>query len=394
MGLVLQPLIEASVQAARGAGLDVRAPALLHVSRVLTTQENVEGRRLFDEAVELVTDLDPRSARCLADRVLLIAAAAHPSRVRELVNHDPIMSTHGRMSQVIQTMLKHGHVREAAGYITDPANAHEYPYETVPLVLRQYTNDEQQCVKIVRAAVAAWRRSPVYGFFRVFASHWTMLPPEEARQILGEMLAFVAAQPDQHFHASIATDNNGVEFTSEQNFHLFELLPVLCRLEPDTAKSLCESRPQLAKAAARFPLGQESVIAEQRAASRPVGQGRGYITGGNPKDFPMYELVEAERAGDPEPFFEYAQRLYEEDAKPEDPNLAPRECWPSTQQFRRAFHIAGKERGDRAVELLERAPDGAVRLFSQIALAGALSGLPELRFSYAIFRLSVMHHCT
>ena len=112
---MLQQLIEASVQAARGAGLDVRAPPLLHVSRVLTTQDHVAGRRLFDEAVELVNDLDPRSARCVADRILLIAAAAHPSRVRELVNPDPAMSIRPRMGQVMQTMLMHGHVGEAAG---------------------------------------------------------------------------------------------------------------------------------------------------------------------------------------------------------------------------------------------------------------------------------------
>ena len=78
--------------------------------------------------------------------------------------------------------------------------------------------------------------------------------------------------------------------------------------------------------------------------------------------------------------------LARNEAKPEDPNLAPRECWQSTQQFRRALHIAGKERGDRAVDLLERVSDDAVRLFSQITLAGALSRLPELRFSYSILR--------
>jgi hypothetical protein len=100
----------------------------------------------------------------------------------------------------------------------------------------------------------------------------------------------------------------------------------------------------------------------------------------------MRELIEAERAGEIEPFFVHASRLYSEDSNPASSNRAPRECWPSTQLFRRAFHMAGTARGTAAIALLDRVPDEDLRLFSTITLAAALSGLPEMRLSQSTFR--------
>jgi hypothetical protein len=381
---MVEQLIAETVQAARMAALEVRAPALLHASRVLTTQDRAEADRVFNEALALMPNLDPRSMRCFGDRVLLIAAAAQPSRFRELVKaYPPLPMLHG-MDHVLQTMVDHGHVRAAAEYLAQPVNTDDYPYGTVPLILQQYAEDQQQSLDIMRSAAAAWRRSPVYDFFRLFAAQWKILPPEEARGILQELLAFVAAQPDRSIHARIGMD---VEFTSEQDFRRFELLPVLGRLEPETVRSLSESRPQFAKGVARFPLGLESVMTERRPAPAPAGGARGYVMAGNPKDFPMmHRLMEAERAGELGPFFEHALRLYAEDSDPDNPNLVPRECWPSTQQFRRAFDLAGRVRGETAVELFDRVPDGDLLLFSQIALAAALRGLPELRLSQSTSR--------
>ena len=71
-------LIKEATLAAHSSGLYVYAPALLHISRVLTIQDHSEANRLFDEAVQLIADLDPQSVRCFTDYALLIGAALRP----------------------------------------------------------------------------------------------------------------------------------------------------------------------------------------------------------------------------------------------------------------------------------------------------------------------------
>ena len=48
-----------------------------------------------------------------------------------------------------------------------------------------------------------------------------------------------------------------------------------------------------------------------------------------------------------EPFDE-ALRLYARDTDPANPNLAPRECWPSAMEFRNILYKAGQHEGHAA----------------------------------------------
>jgi hypothetical protein len=70
---------------------------------------------------------------------------------------------------------------------------------------------------------------------------------------------------------------------------------------------------------------------------------------------------------------------YREDTDRSRPNQAPRECWPSTSAFRTILYGAGKRLGRDAAIYLDRIPAADLRLFAQIELAAALTGLPELR---------------
>ena len=71
-----------------------------------------------------------------------------------------------------------------------------------------------------------------------------------------------------------------------------------------------------------------------------------------------------------------ASRLYAEDTDAESPNASPRECWPSTQEFRNALFRAGKSYGRKASSYLDRIKDPDLRLFAEIDFIAALAGLP------------------
>ena len=77
--------------------------------------------------------------------------------------------------------------------------------------------------------------------------------------------------------------------------------------------------------------------------------------------------------------FQLALRLCAEDSACEDhPHWLPRECWRSTQEFRKILYKAGQYEGRAAVRHLDRIPDPALRLFAHIEMVAALVGLPQI----------------
>ncbi len=90
-------------------------------------------------------------------------------------------------------------------------------------------------------------------------------------------------------------------------------------------------------------------------------------TGGSPEDFPYFEsLHQSSLDGDFGPPFEYALKKYRKDSNPKDPNLAPREFWPSTLAYRNILYRAGKRLGQDASAYLGAVPDSDLRLFAHI----------------------------
>lgn len=119
---------------------------------------------------------------------------------------------------------------------------------------------------------------------------------------------------------------------------------------------------------------------ESRQRDAPSTGEAGRIMMGSPEDFPYLEsLHRSQLDGDFGPPLEYALKKYRHDSNPKDPNLAPREFWPSTSAYRSILYHAGKRLGRDASAYLERVPDDDLRLFAHIELAAALAGLPEFR---------------
>ncbi len=116
----------------------------------------------------------------------------------------------------------------------------------------------------------------------------------------------------------------------------------------------------------------------RRRESPPVCEGGGVL--GSPKDFPyLRSLSQSSLKGDFSPPLDYALEEYHRDSNPQDPNLAPRDLWPSTSAYRSILYEAGKRLGQDATANLESVPDKDLRLFAQIELAAALTGLPQFR---------------
>jgi hypothetical protein len=214
----------------------------------------------------------------------------------------------------------------------------------------------------------------------LFVSQWKELSTDEARTVVGEIVRARLEQPDQPINAAY-DEARSIEITSYRQHTFFQLLHVLRQLDNSLAESLIASHEQLAAAARRFPNGTESVNAELEERRKQTGEGRGfgYVGAGNPRDFPYaLVLMQATSDGDFDTPITYALEKYQDDTDPGNPNLVPKEFWPSTGSFRQILYAAGKRLGEDATRYLDRIADGDLRLFAQIELIAAIAGLPEL----------------
>jgi hypothetical protein len=299
------------------------------------------------------------------------------------------------LSNIILVMLDHGHLEKAIGYLIGPMKPGEFPFRVAGNVMEKCHDATR--LQIFRVAIRNWIQRPVpgrglpmdrtdgtHGFLNLFAYRWQLLPPDEATVLTQEIVASILRDSDTTTHARIGSEN-GVAFSSRQDYELFLLLNVLRELMPDLLDSLLKTHDQLAAGARRFPLGLKSLTAEQRPPDA-TPKGQSFILVGNPADFAaMRAKRQAETEANFEPHFQEAARLYAEDADAQGPNSSPRECWPSTQEYRNAMFRAGKSEGRRAGSYLDRITDPDLRLLAEIEFIAALAGLPQFAGSRRVF---------
>ena len=148
-------------------------------------------------------------------------------------------------------------------------------------------------------------------------------------------------------------------------------MPALQCLEPKLTQRILKDYPQLAAAAKRFPMGMQSVHEVVRKFDLARDDA---MMIGHSEVMPMSEAL----ATDFDVAFREAYDRYARDSDREDPNEAPKECWPSAWEFRNILFKAGQHQGLSAEKYLDRIPDPDLRLFAQIELCAAVEGLPQI----------------
>jgi hypothetical protein len=379
----------------------IKAAALLHIARVLTQFDRERAVCVLDEGLSLARTLPERDQQIILGEAVFLAASIDPERAMHLLQEGLTNVPHPRpLANLILVMLDHGHLEKAIGYLIGPMKAGEFPFSVVGNAMEKCPDDATR-LQIFRVAIRSWIQRPVpqmgpptdHGFLHLFSGKWQLLPRDEATVLTQEIVASILRNPDATTHARIGSEN-GVAFTSSQDHELFVIVNVLRELIPDVLDSLLKTHDQLAAGARRFPLGLESLKAELRPPdAKSKAQTFSFAFAGNPADFAaMRAKMQAEIEANFEPHFQEASRLYAEDADAESPNASPRECWPSTQEFRDAMFRAGRSYGRKASSYLDRITDPDLRLFAEIEFIAALAGLPQFAGSRRVFHLHAMSH--
>jgi hypothetical protein len=380
-----EDLLTSALSQAERSDAPVRAAALMRIARVQTVLAPAEARRTFERGLQEMRLLPPSQPDfLLQEQARILAAAVDPDLLSSIPPTERARH-HFEPERLAQTMLEHGHVEQAYAFVLGHSDDSTFPFGMAPMLM-QRVDEESRKLALLRRALKAWRAAPTAHsqFLWVFQTQWKTLPPHEALEVVREIVRYTLEQPEFDGHGTYDAEG-AVQIHSGRENNLFQILHVLRRLDPDLAAQLMAGHSQLAAAAIRFPYGMESVQEEGEARRRAAGgaaSGGGFIMSGSRRDFAYMEsLMQAKRGGEFAAPIEHALERYREDAAPDDPNLAPREFWPSTSAFRSILYAAGVRLGVGAAALLDRIPDADVRLFAQIELAAALAALPEVRGS-------------
>jgi hypothetical protein len=374
-----QVLLTACEQAERSEPA-VCAAALMHVARVLARSDEAAAEQLLERGITLAKDLDGQAARLLLSNAIYLAAAVSAKHAL------PLYAEHGRTFEggvvsLVNVMVQHGHLGDAIAYLSDPLPGDRFPLHFVNNLAAECHDDDTRR-KLLELAIHEWRnpaprdRGPEEhfagrAFTGFFGRYWNLLPREMAAPLLRELVDRVLDMKSELREHTLTQNPEDPKLSSDQEFQLFILIPALQHLEPDLARSVLEARTQLAAAVKRFPLGMRSVW-EGQSKYDPARDDLVMI--GDSDLMPIAEAL----ATDFEAAFRHADKSFANDNDVEHPNGAPKECWPSTSEFRHILFKAGQHQGLAAVKHLDRIPDPDLRLFAQIELCAAIAGLPQL----------------
>lgn len=382
-----QQLLAAAREQAEHSEPAVRAAALLHIARVLARSDQPGAEKMLERALSLANALDTYPASLLLDNAVYLAAAVSPGIALQLYAErrkpDPFG---GFVIGLVNAMAQHGHLEEAIDYFKHSLPGDRFPLSFVNNLDRECGHDATR-LKLLRAAIQEWkRRTPgdpdseedfaESAFISFFGRCWSLLPPEEARPVLREVFDWSLASKNEPCAFPLTENPQDPVLPSERERLLFTLIPALQAHEPDRALTVLRDHPQLAAAVDRFPLGMESVREEQPRFNPATDDS---MLLGHSKVIPMTEAL----ATDFEAAFHEADKQYGRDSDPAYPNEAPKECWPSTWEFRNILFKAGQHLGLAAAKYLDRIPNADLRLFAQIELCAALEKLPQIAGSIA-----------
>ena len=389
---MLQQLLLTALEQAERSEPAVRAAALMHVARVLARSDEAAGVALLKRGLTLAKNLNAEVAELLLNNAVFLAAAVSPRDAFRLyaaqkTEREKMFGRYGSsIVGLANAMAEHGHIRDLLAYFDDPPPGERFPLYFVANLSRECPDDEAR-LKLLRLSAQAFRNEDQddshaherHAFGLTFARYWHLLPAGEALPLLLEIVHVVLKQEAESNKIPLMIDPGLPELT-EQEHILFCLLPAMRSLEPDLSQSLFPKHPQLAEAARRYPNGMQSIWDSQPKFDRARDDA---MTVGDSSTMPMTEAI----ATDFKAPFREAGKLYAKDSNPENPNTAPKDCWPSAREFRNILFKAGQHLGRGAEKYLDRISDPDMRLFAQIELCAGAEDLPQLG-SFSAFRPS------
>ncbi len=212
----------------------------------------------------------------VADPAALLSMQSSPDpKVREVV-----------LTLLVQQDMDRGRLTDAAKRLSQWDTSLTFPYSEAGHLINKLTaqqSGERQAV--FSSAVAAYRNSGVDASNQfadampdLILETYTVLPPAMVVDAIDVVLDRAAKQQasdqEQQQHASINVGgkNGQASFSSMYDFELFELLPVLDKVDPAKADALRRDHATVAALNTKYPNGRSSLSPDSAGMNMMVGR--------------------------------------------------------------------------------------------------------------------------
>src|SRR4051812_561551 len=376
----MPPELLAAMLQAEQSEPSVRTAALLRIARVLAKAAQGDAEHLLDRGLQMLAQLPEDERAAIAPQAMCLAACVAPDRAFALRATSTDLFGNEKF---LVDMVRHGHVAAAVDYLIEWSEEGEFPYHAAFETI-SCTKDNDTQRDILRSGLRAWhaRGDRTWHSFesvlQLFRLHWRLLREDEARDAVRSLVGIMRERSDERLNGSFGGPHGTVTFSSYRSSLLFALLGPLKRLDSELANAAIGENRELRRAAEIYPFGHDMEVDPpvEQPSAEALEQWKSDWTG-----FALgsqFFRIEDEKNGDFKNSFEHALCSYARDADRARPNPYPRECWPSAEDFRVILYAAGQYDGQSGARLLDRIPDGGLRVFAQIEFAAGIAGVAQI----------------
>jgi hypothetical protein len=229
----------------------------------------VELKRCFRQTLMLTDKSDAQLKPDLQYRILDRLLQFEPVATLELARSAEPQVRTSIESRRAEKLVSDGKFDEAVALLNGFSYTAEFPYPAAASLMVALPPSKDQDRRLVfTAAVNSYRlEDPVNGtphledLGTLIVRFWRHLPPRLVLQAIDEVLdhAQKAEKREKPASLTVGTGLGEAQFSTEYQFRLFELLPIIQELDSARADSILAENPRLAGVLKTYPMGLQSL---------------------------------------------------------------------------------------------------------------------------------------
>ncbi len=253
----------------------MRAYALLQLARAYATFDRPKALELLNQAFTAAAGLpnDSSSKPRLQEQALDAMASMNPQHVDELISQVPAEVRQSALQALVTYYQENRQVDRAMDIIGRISSEGGFPYGAASRLMQALPPESTaERLQLFSAALASFREEKptpersVMGesdFGELVTKNWQGLPAALVREAIDQILARAESPDSGSEELTFVGREGSLAFNSAYEWRLFQLLPVLRRIDESAAEDLLKRNERLAAQVRRFPQGMQSWDADK-----------------------------------------------------------------------------------------------------------------------------------
>jgi hypothetical protein len=261
---------------------------LQEMARAYRDLDRAKQVELLKEAFQSATNISQDHYRTEQERNVVRALnQADPAALLDMQSSPDPKVREVVLQLLVQQDMDHGRLTDAAKRLSQWDTSLAFPYgEAEHLINKLSAQQSGERQAVFSSAVASYRNVPMQAgpedqMTSLILGVYGVLPPAMVVDTVDLVLAKVAdfqashQDPDDHISITVGGKNGQATFSSMYDYELFELLPVLDKLDSAKAAALRRDHATVAALNTKYPDGRSSLSPESQGMNTTFSSGGG-----------------------------------------------------------------------------------------------------------------------